>query len=51
MLGDADPVGYQAQIQVTVTAPDGSTEVIVVGYDGSTEGMFEGSWITRQTAQ
>jgi len=45
-LGDSDPVGYAAQIQVTVAAPDGSTEVVMVGFDEDTTGMFEGSWVT-----
>ena len=45
-LGDAHEKDYAAAIQVTVAAPDGSTEVIVVGYDGDTTGMFEGSYVT-----
>jgi hypothetical protein len=46
ILGDSNPAGYGTAIQVTVPAPDGSTEVIFVGYDGDTTGMFEGTWVT-----
>ena len=33
-------------MQVTVYAPDGSTEVIYVGYDGDTAGMYENTVVT-----
>jgi endonuclease YncB( thermonuclease family) len=44
-LGDNDSQQYGVQMQVTVSAPDGSTEVVFVGSDGNTTGMFEGSWV------
>jgi endonuclease YncB( thermonuclease family) len=44
-LGDNDPQQYGVELQVTVSAPDGSTEVVFVGSDGDTTGMFEGSWV------
>jgi hypothetical protein len=44
--GNADPRSFTAIIQVTVPAPDGTTEVISVGYNGDTTGMFEGTWVT-----
>lgn len=45
VLGDNDPKEYGVEMQVTVSAPDGSTEVVFVGSDGETTGMFEGSWV------
>lgn len=45
-LGDLDEQPYSAQMQVTVPAPDGTTEVVYVGYNGDTSGMFEGTWVT-----
>lgn len=45
-LGDLDEQQYSAQMQVTVPAPDGTTEVVYVGYNGDTSGMFEGTWVT-----
>jgi endonuclease YncB( thermonuclease family) len=44
-LGDSDGQAYGAQMQVEVAAPDGTSEWIVVGFDGDTTGMFEGSWV------
>ena len=44
-LGDDDSFQSQAQMQVTVAAPDGTTHVVFVGYDGDTTGMFEGSYV------
>jgi endonuclease YncB( thermonuclease family) len=44
-LGDNDEQPYGVALQVTVSAPDGSTETLFVGFDGDTTGMFEGSWI------
>ncbi|MGN6032994.1 MAG: hypothetical protein ACTHQE_15180 [Thermomicrobiales bacterium] len=35
-----------AEIQIMVTAPDGSTEPVYVYYEGDTQGIYEGSWIT-----
>lgn len=46
MLGDTNEQPYGVQMQVTVPAPDGTTEVVFVGYDGDTTGMFEGTWVT-----
>ena len=46
MLGDDEPAEYGAQLQIQVPAPDGSLEVIFVGYDGDTEGIFEGTYVT-----
>jgi hypothetical protein len=46
VLGDDDPAEYAAQLQIQVPAPDGSTEAIFIGYDGDTEGIFEGSYVT-----
>ncbi len=45
MLGDDDPIPAEAAMQVTVAAPDGTTEAVFVSYDGDTAGMFEGSYI------
>lgn len=45
VLGDDESIGVEAAIQVTVAAPDGSTEVVFVGTDSDTAGMFEGSYI------
>ena len=46
MLGDLEERPYSAQMQITVPAPDGTTEVVFVGFDGDTTGMFEGTWVT-----
>ena len=45
-LGDTDPQEYTSELQVIVTAPDGSTEVVFVGYNGDTTGMYEDSYVT-----
>ena len=45
-LGDSDPQPFNSAIQVTVVAPDGSTEVVFVGYNGDTSGMYEDSYVT-----
>jgi endonuclease YncB( thermonuclease family) len=45
VLGDENPTGYTAWIQVWVDAPDGSREVVSVGFDGDTSGMFKDSYI------
>lgn len=45
-LGDENPQVYAARLQITVPAPDGTTEVVFIGYDGDTTGMFEGTWVT-----
>jgi micrococcal nuclease len=45
VLGDSDPEGYAAAMQVQVAAPDGSTEWVFIGFDGDTTGMFEGSYV------
>jgi hypothetical protein len=44
-LGDENEVPYTAWIQVWVDAPDGSQEVVSVGFDGDTTGMFKNSYI------
>lgn len=33
-------------MQIWVNAPDGSTEPVVVAYEGDSSGIFEGTWIT-----
>jgi micrococcal nuclease len=45
VLGDENPQEYVAWIQVWVDAPDGSREVISVGFNGDTTGMFNDSYI------
>lgn len=45
-LGDADEQDYAAQLQVNVVGLDGGTEIVFVGYDGDTAGIFEGSFVT-----
>lgn len=45
-LGDLDTIFTQAAMQLTVYAPDGTTEVVYLGYDGDTTGMFEGTAVT-----
>lgn len=44
-IGDSNPDLFVTYMQVTVTAIDGSTQVIVVGYDGDTSGMFEDTYV------
>jgi endonuclease YncB( thermonuclease family) len=44
-LGDSDEHAYGAQLQVSIAAPDGSSEFVFVGFNGDTAGMFEGSWV------
>lgn len=39
-VGDSDPQQYSAVLQVYVTAPDGTQEPVVVGYNGDTAGMY-----------
>lgn len=46
ILGGDEPAEYASQLQVTVLAPDGSTEVVLASYDGDTEGVFEGTYVT-----
>ena len=46
VLGDSVPTPASVAMQVTVPAPNGSTETVFVAYDGDTTGMFEGSWVT-----
>ena len=45
-LGDSDPEGYSAQLQIAVLSPDGIYEGIIVGFNGDTAGIFKGSIIT-----
>jgi hypothetical protein len=40
-LGDEDSQEYAAELMIAVTAPDRSFEVVAVGYDGDTIGMFD----------
>jgi TM2 domain-containing membrane protein YozV/predicted RNA-binding Zn-ribbon protein involved in translation (DUF1610 family) len=40
-LGDETERQFQAMLQVEVEAPEGSSETLVVGYNGDTKGMFE----------
>lgn len=46
VLGDSDPQDFESELQIEVPAPDGSTEYVFVGYDGDTEGVFEGTYVT-----
>ncbi|MCC6314884.1 MAG: hypothetical protein IT337_12820 [Thermomicrobiales bacterium] len=46
VMGDPKAHFFEAGLQVTVAAPDGSTEVVSVGYDGDTSGMFEGAYVS-----
>jgi hypothetical protein len=45
-LGTNSELVASTALQVDVAAPDGSIATIVVGYNGDTTGVFEGSWIT-----
>lgn len=38
--------GDSAQIQISVMAPDGSDEWVIIFFDGDSTGVFESSWIT-----
>lgn len=38
--------GDSAQIQISVIAPDGSDEWVIIFFEGDSTGVFEGSWIT-----
>jgi hypothetical protein len=38
--------GDIAQIQISVAAPDGSAEWVIIGFKGDSSGVYEGSWIT-----
>lgn len=44
-IGDTTPDLFVTYMQVTATAIDGSTQVLVVGFDGDTSGMFEDSYV------
>lgn len=33
-------------MQIWVAAPDGSEEPVIIGYEGDSSGIFEGTWIT-----
>lgn len=35
-----------SQIQLWVTAPDGSQEAVIIYCEGNTEGIYEGTWLT-----
>lgn len=45
-MGDLESHEFESQLQIQVLAPDGTNEWVFVGYDGETEGIFEGSWVT-----
>jgi len=40
-LGDETERQFQARLQVEVETPEGTSETLVVGYNGDTRGMFE----------
>lgn len=44
-LGDTHPKQFQTFIGIDIPAPDGSTVAVVVGFDGDTTGMFDGSYV------
>jgi hypothetical protein len=46
VMGDLEPHEFESQLQLEVLAPDGSSEWVFVGYNGATDGIFEGSWVT-----
>lgn len=46
LLGDQELQSFEAVIQVSVLAPDGSSEFVTVGYNGDTSGMYEGTWVS-----
>lgn len=38
--------GDIAQLQLSVAAPDGSAEWVIIGFKGDSTGVYEGSWVT-----
>jgi endonuclease YncB( thermonuclease family) len=46
ILGDQDSHEFATYMQVTIAAIDGTTHVLVVGYNGDTDGIFENSFVT-----
>lgn len=44
-IGDSDPQQFQVYMQIYVLTPDGAEEAIVVGYNGDTAGIFEGTYV------
>jgi hypothetical protein len=38
--------GEGTYMQIWVNAPDGSTEPVMIGYEGDSAGVFEGTWVT-----
>jgi len=46
VMGLNDEFMFSTLLQVNVSAPDGSIETIIIGYDGDTTGIFEGTWVT-----
>ena len=44
-IGDSDPQQFQVFLQIYVLTPDGTEEAIVVGYNGDTAGIFEGTYV------
>jgi hypothetical protein len=45
VLGDSNPQQYRTFIGLNVVAPDGSSPPVVVGFNGDTKGMFEGTYV------
>jgi endonuclease YncB( thermonuclease family) len=45
-VGDTDPEFFSTFMQVQGVAIDGSIQTIVVGYNGDTSGIFEGSYVS-----
>ena len=46
LLGEDQSIEVAAEIQVDVVGPDGVEQPVLIGYDGDTTGMFEGTYIT-----
>jgi endonuclease YncB( thermonuclease family) len=45
-LGDQVPVVTGTMMQIEIPLPTGGSEWAVVGFDGDTAGIYEGSWVT-----
>lgn len=45
-VGDDEVHEVKAVLQVDVLAPDGTTETVFIGYDGESDGIYEGSYVT-----
>lgn len=44
-LGDEGDRGYAAELEVAVETPDQGYEILIVGYDDDTVGMFDGTMV------